>query len=654
MMRRTWLVPTALLMVATVAYPCGGSLSYNVDGPLVSAVTFADRAMYPMPDLFETVTRDEIRFLPGLVHADSVRFAGLIGRAPLQVAWWDTVTKVRVREPSAEALQAAWNRGDVEGAIRAARAVVDGVMALPLAEDSARDAALRLAVETIEIGPVVASQPVATRRAAFKALAQPLRAVPFDGLPALLVPGSSSPRRASLEYAALRNAVRTGIPDDTRDELSKRVPAARWDSLHAAHRDWLRRYPGHPYAALVEFARLRLFFLASQPDSAWQTAFTLYAAYPVRAAAEMRHLLLTGAQPTTRVLTDDRVPLELRAALVGNLRPSATAWTALMREASSGRRTAQAENLEERLLAMLASDTASRFVLPDAFPAWRASASPLWRYLWAVNLLRAGKAAEALPYTTRPITARDDSSLAGDAATLAARIHLVRRDWAAAAATPGLDEWTRRYIVRVLTPDSAVVALRRMPDRGVMRDARLLIAARAAQEGRWSDAAAEVREVDAARAALYLRIGTLARDTVTNAGLQRFASGLTAASGRLFPESSRYFYRGMMNREYTLYPRWAGDSVKVWDLPWTREHERARMFRALREGSERWMALRAHVSYLQRPGLTASQRRTAVQAADRVYRALLATDPSRSDSGYWADSLPVSAEARVIRRAGRA
>ncbi|MDZ7629927.1 MAG: hypothetical protein U5K74_00880 [Gemmatimonadaceae bacterium] len=108
-----------------------------------------------------------------------------------------------------------------------------------------------------------------------------------------------------------------------------------------------------------------------------------------------------------------------------------------------------------------------------------------------------------------------------------------------------------------------------------------------------------------------------------------------------------------MNRDYTLYPRWSGDSSAVWDLPWTREHERGRMFDYLRSGSERYLALQVYASYFRRAGVTASQRRGAVQAADRAYRALLATDPSRSDSGYWADSLPVSAEARAIRGAGR-
>lgn len=652
-MRRTWVIPAAMMTLATVAFPCGGSIIYRVDGPLTSAATFADRALYPPLDMLESMTRDEIRFLPGLVRADSARFAALIGRPPLNTAWWDTTAKARVAEPSSRAIEQAWSRGDVDGAVRAAQQVVATVMSLPFAEDSARDAALRLAVETIEIAPVVASQAVGQRKAAFERIAQPLRAVPFDSLSMLLARDAQSPRRASLEYAALRGAVRSGVPDDTREEILRQVPAARWDSLHAAHRAWLSANPAHPYAGLVKFARLRLFFLATQKDSAWTTAVALYPQYPARAAAEMRYLLLTGTEPPARLLTDARVPLELRTALVGNLRPSEPTWTTLMQLAASRPRDPLSENLEERLLAMLASDSVAHVPLPAAFPSWRAAASPLWRYLWAVNMLRAGRVDEALPFTTTPIAVRDDSVLAGDASMLTVRLHLMRRDWTAAASTPGIDEWTRRYVVRVLVPDSSVARLLDATDRTVRHEARLVLAARAAQAGRWDESAAQVRAVDARRAALYTRLGVLSRDTSSNAGLQKFAAALGAANGQLFHESSRYFYRGMMDRDYTLYPRWAGDSTKVWDLPWSKADERARMFRYLRHSSERYLALQVYASYLRRPGVTAAQRRQAVQAADRLYRGLLATDPSRAESGYWADSLPGSAVAGAIRAAGR-
>ena len=326
-MRRGWLVPTALMLVATVAFPCGGSMAYYIDGPLQPATTYADRGLYPIVDMLESTTRDEIRFLPGLVRADSARFAGLIGRNPMLAPWWDTVTKARVPEPSPVALERAWARGDVEGAVRFARTLVADIMALPFDPDSARDAALRLAVETIELGPAVAAQPVAARRVGFERLAAPARGLAFDSLPQLLAREPQHPRRASLAYAALRGSVRTGIPDDTREEILKQVPAARWDSLHAAHRTWLATYPQHPYATLVQLQRMRLFYLASQNDSAWTAALSLYGTHPVRAAAEMRYMLQTMAYPSDRFLTDSRVPVELRVALVGNMRPSPATWS---------------------------------------------------------------------------------------------------------------------------------------------------------------------------------------------------------------------------------------------------------------------------------------------------------------------------------------
>ena len=77
------------------------------------------------------------------------------------------------------------------------------------------------------------------------------------------------------------------------------------------------------------------------------------------------------------------------------------------------------------------------------------------------------------------------------------------------------------------------------------------------------------------------------------------------------------------------------------------------MYAYLKSGSERYLALRAYASHFARPGVTAAARRAAVREADRAYRGLLATDPSRVVEGFWADSLPQSVEAQAIRRAGR-
>ena len=653
MTKRKLVVAVLSIGVATVASPCGSSNTFGVDGPLRSTASFAERAMTPMRE-FELITRPEVRILPGFVRADSGRFAGLLGRAPLQDLTWDRTMKVRVREPNGAAITAALVTGDAAQAAREATRVVAQIMALPVADDAGRDSLLRRAVETIELAPAVAGVPVAQRAAALTRLAAPMRALPIDSLPALLKRNPASPRRATMEFAALRLAMRSGIPDNSREEITKLVPAARWDSLHAAHRAWLSRYPEHPYSGLVKFNRLRLFFLASEADSAWDTAIALYREYPVRAAAEMRYLLMVQLPAPDRLLADARVPIEVRTSLVGNVHPTPDTWQSLMRLAESNRDAPWSENLEERLLAMLATDSLPAARLPVGFPAWRSTASPFWRHMWATSMLHAGRPDEAIKFTTVRVTLKQDSLLAPESAMLTARIHMARADWVAAASTPGIDIWTRRYIVRTLAPDSMVPRIALVADAATAREAKLVLAARSAQAGHWSEAALHVQSFDAGRAGRYKSLGALALDTITNAGLLRFAAALSAANGTVFYEQSRYFYRGMMYRDYALFPRYAGDSTMVWDLPWTRQHERARMFSSVREGAERWLSLRAFASYLNRPDVTDAQRRSAVQLADRTYRQLLATDPSNSDSGFWADSLPTTAEARTIRRAGRA
>ena len=648
-MHKSSMIPVALLCVATVALPCGGSEVYNVDGPLVPTPAFAERALSPMSD-FEYLPRDEIRFLPGMLLAEPVKLAPLLGRPPVRPAAWGTLARPKVAEPSRDAMNAAWARGDFDAATRAAQVVVGRVMALPASDDTLRNGALRMAVETIELAPLVARAATSARGAAFARLAMPMRAVPFDSMPAMLARDPNAPRRASMAFAGLRLMVRDGLPNASRADFGAQVPAARWDSLHAAHRAWLAAYPAHPYAGLVKFSQLRLFFLASQTDSAWQTVVRLYADYPARAAAEMRYMLVAGMLPPDTMLTDARVPVEVRVSLVGNLRPSREAWIALMQMASQQRAAAWSTNLEERLLASLATDSVSAAPLPSGFPVWRAGATLLWRYLWAVNMLRAGRVDDAVVFTTVRTPERQDSSLAGEAAMLSARIFMVRGEWSKAVQVSLLDAWTRRYVLRVLALDSVAMTLASSNNEAIAREARLVLATRAAQLGHWDDAAAQVRPVDVARAARYARIATLARDTMSNVGLQRFAQALAASNGQLFYEATRYFYRGMLYRDYALSPERASDA---WDLPWTRADERQRMYTYFRTASERWLALRAYASYFARSGVTAAQRRTAVRDADRAYRGLLDTDPSRSGEGFWADSLPRSAEAQAIRQAGR-
>lgn len=184
-MRCGSLMSAALLCLASVAFPCGGSESYNVNGPLVSNSSFAEAALSPISD-FEYQPRDEIRFLPGLLIASPKAMSPLVGRPPMQPVKGDTLKKPTVAEPSSDAMNAAWARGDVDAATLAARAVVDRVMALPASDDSARNAALRLAAETIDLAPVVAREPVAARRAVFDRMASVTRAISFDSMAVLL------------------------------------------------------------------------------------------------------------------------------------------------------------------------------------------------------------------------------------------------------------------------------------------------------------------------------------------------------------------------------------------------------------------------------------------------------------------------------------
>ena len=58
------------------------------------------------------------------------------------------------------------------------------------------------------------------------------------------------------------------------------------------------------------------------------------------------------------------------------------------------------------------------------------------------------------------------------------------------------------------------------------------------------------------------------RETALNADLLRFTDGLAAAHGQFFGEASRYYDRGMMHRDDTLYPPWQSDSATVRSDVW--------------------------------------------------------------------------------------
>jgi hypothetical protein len=649
-MRKPALLPTLLACVATVAYPCGGSQVDFVDGPLASPYGFVERALFSGPFL-DYGPRDEVRFLPGLVRADSTRFAALLQRMPLGGPWPNNTWKPVVAEPDGAKLDSAWAQGDLAAATRIASDIVARVMALPAANDSLRNAALRLAVETIELAPLVADRGPTARRAAFDSLAQPYR----DTTSGMHPPHTA--RAGSMAYADILNAMQSRIPDGSREEIARSMSAAGWDSLLTMQREFLREHDGHPYTGLVRFLRLRTFFLASQSDSAWRTALSLYREYPARAAVEMRYLLLTGVVAPAGILTDNSVPIDIRVSLVGNLRPNAMEWDALMRHAIREPRAPWSENLQERLFASAATDTALSAIPPLRFPTYRPSASLLWRYLYAANMMRAGELDRALPFATSFTSAPTDSVLSADAAALASRIHLQRGDWRSALAVRELDPWTRRYLLRVLAPDSVIATLPQHPDRWLAAEARLVLANRAALGGRWRDAATLVQPVDAARAARYTRLGILAADSGSVAGLLRFARALEASHGKLFFEARRYFHRGIVSRDWALSPPTAtGESpapTDMWDLPWSRADERRRMYAYFRNSAERYLALQTCARALQRTELSAADRRAAVRDANVSYRGLLATDPSRQGDGYWGDSLAVLPASAVIRRAGR-
>lgn len=646
MMRRVGVLVVLMLFGAGALFPCGGGAAYDVSAPLVNLPDLANRILYPT-DYFETFPREEVRFLYALRLADSTRSAARDSALTRTWGGTDTVPSDVEVVPMA-AFDAAIAANDLAAAEAAARTVVRQLFEAPTAIASPGASQLRRAVELLDLAPVIRAAPGASIAAVLASTGAEVRRLGPSDYIAYAKAHPASPRIASVRARALRQRVAERIPNGWVDDIRKAVPAAAFDSLQAEYAAWLHDYPSHPLVPFVRAARVRLWYFADDRAAAWRELLSLYAIAPERVVFEMRYLLYNGCAPPDGILTDASVPPVLRAALVGNLSPTRAEWSALWAMGQQQAKAPWRENLEERLLAATALDSAwETGGLPREFPAYRATASELWRALWALSQLRAGHPELALQVAVPP--AQDST---GDIGLLLARAHLQRREWTKAATVATLDSAARNFLVQALAPDSALVSLRAAtPTAAVAAQTQ---AARHAWAGDWRAAAADLAGTDAPRAALFTQAAALAADT-SAAGHLAFARWLVAQNRKLFRafQDPVIWYRSLGWRwQRVSDDTYGGDSPRIpTDLPWTDEEEAAAIDRHLRNTTEHMYALREYRAFFERTAGGHPQRRAAVREANTAYRAMM--DYGHA-GGYWEWVLPSSPEAQAIREAGRA
>ncbi|WP_295393045.1 hypothetical protein [uncultured Thiodictyon sp.] len=610
------------------AWPCGGPAIFVPSlHPAVASLTTDD---------VDNTYVEPFRFL------DPFRIAGQHQGALLARIAYEGA-QAPAGDPVAADLDAmglALGTGDRAAARDAARRAIDTLLALPAPLAAPGSDSLRRAVEFAEVEPALGDTPAALTAAAFQVGAErggtalldqvlAIRAAPFEAAAATLERFPDSPRRPSLELAALRNRMSLEIGNGWPGQIQG-TSAETWTALLAAHDDWLARHPDHPLTDLNRLQRLRILYLQGDGPGAWTLLLELYGRRPARALWEMRHLLRNGSAPQDLDLAGLPDPL-LATALLGLVpAPSAAQWDALWRRAADAIGQAApapwAINLQERLLV----DAATREdpTLPAGFPAEPAKPSERWAQLRTLALGRAGRHAEALRQAGRLDAAGDPRS----AAILATA--LVDAGQATRAATlPALDEDTANFLLHVAVADQNLQTTARGagPRAAVAAQA---LAERRLGQGQWAAGACVLERTDPQRAARWREAGRRAANR-TPAGQLALAAWLLERPGELFPAYGTDMSRGLKGLLGTPLPPDQQQRLADWLLG----------------AGERQRALDAYGAALHRlePGPPAA---AALAEADQLYNTLLNWDYAQSES--YAKLLAASPAARQIRAAGKA
>ncbi len=604
------------LLWPVAAFPCGGPDSANLTQALEPVEVHVDTWLYQSDDNWEWSPAPVTRFLYAFptveVHP----------------------------EVAAKSFHDSLTRGDLDAADKAARDIVEAVMDLPTEQAEPFGEELRLAVEFIEVRPTLGKTPKEAVAAWFASTS-----APTAGLPAALAAvapvralgdsgqigrvDAKSPRAASMRWLALREHLRTDIPNGwSREELRAGAPKG-FGALKSQVDAWLRDYPTHPLADYVRLKQLRLLYLEEDADASWALLLEMYPRHPARVAAEMRFLTLQGV--TSAKLDPLAIPLEVA---LGNAeaRPlTGKEWDALWRKTEADAASPTSLVAQERLLLLAYRDRkASGTALPSAFPATPAAPTETWAKLRLAAVMTDGRAEDAEKQLA--LLLPEDPMVA----PLRARLRIDRGEWIDAIRTPGLDPDAVRYMIRIAAPEKVATALVDDPDRAIRWEARMTVASRQfAANGDWNAGATLLEPVDVERAALWRVGGGLAK-SASKDGLLAYARFLRSNGGRLF-----------VGNDYddVLFYRSLPDSQSPESVAW------------LTRSFSTWYALGAYARWLDGVDLAhlkggeLTRARQVLAEADETYNTLL--NYGSSDYYAWGAVLPISEPAVTIRRVGK-
>ncbi len=562
--------------------------------------------------------------------------------------------------PATDHFHAALAKGDYNAANTAAVAMVKAILDLPATLAEPYGEQLRLAVEFIEVRPTLTGVPAdavaawfANTHASAIGLPVPLAAVAAVRSTAMQAakPDRASPRAASLRWLAIRQALKVGVPDGwSADDIA--TAAAKtgdpgFSSLQSQLDGWLRDYPDHPLADLARLKKVRLYYLAKDPDNAWKLLIAMYPRHPARVANELRFLTMQGSIPANLPVG---TPPEALVGLLDSHPLDANQWTTLWGRAQAAKGQPWALPVEEKLLLQLVDGPADD-PLPAAFPAVAAAPSQTWAKLRLLVLAARPALSTSADFAAQLalIDAKDPLL-----PPIIAHVALARHDWVGAIRTPGLAPASVQYLIRVLAPEDELKKLADDPDKTIRWEVRLSLASRQlSRNGDWNAGAAMLEPVDPARAVLWRDAGKLAASNDPKQVLA-YARFLRANGGMIFVGNGYedvVWYRSLPvsgppepgaiynHAGVTPTDEWA--ATDAW----------------LKRSFSTYYALGAYARWLDLlpPGHPRGSALTddykVLAEADTTYNLLL--NYGSGDYYAWARALPGSQPAKDVRRVGR-
>ncbi|HSA59681.1 MAG TPA: hypothetical protein VLJ37_08350 [bacterium] len=524
---------------------------------------------------------------------------------------------------SAEGLNAALRGGEYDKATAEAQGLFDRVMNLPVALAENNQGVFAQALAVVEMKTIFGRSSLEDMNRYFRA------------------------RLGTLRFIALKQAMRTQIPDGWKEEIQKKTAPESWKALEALHDEWIKDFPDHPLADLVRLSKLRLYYLQDEGRKAWNIVFDVYRRRPIRALAEMRFLLKQSLIPEFQDVPQDPVLLAALAPWFDD--KDSKTWTTLWRLSESNAGAPWSVNLQERLLKQAGQFARKDRPLPEGFPDAPGNPTQLWGQFRLLALYKTGNYDQALA---------EAESLKPNAFSQAvqAKLYLMRREWAKIMALEKLPMDSKKYLIRVLLDDASLKSLADNPQEAVRSEARLALAIRLASRGDWNGGAKLVGAVNPDQAALWRGAAKLASDQ-SPAGRLAWARFLGKNDGRLFYKPDTVWYRSLFGRfgslEYAQgHPDLAqggASSVTDTSLPWTGDQE-AQLLLAHFTSLEPYLALKAYAAWLEKAGGKAPQAKAVLKEADKTYNALVNWANNYSEG--WKAFLDKSPEAQTIRTVG--